>query len=52
MQEGADKSFQQYLSVLKTFYNTTREVNGGKFLVERRDPFTTPKLLFASKLRR
>jgi hypothetical protein len=50
IQEGADESFQQHLSVLKTFYCTTREVNGGKPLLEGGDPFTVPEFLSASKL--
>jgi hypothetical protein len=50
MQEDVEEAFQQHLSVLKAFYCTAREVNGGRPLIEGGDSFTAPELLSASKL--
>jgi hypothetical protein len=50
MQEGMEETFQQHLLVLKAFYCLAREVNRRRPLVEGGDPFSTPRLLSASKL--
>ena len=47
---GADKSFQEYLSMLKEFYCCIRVVNGGKALGEGNKPYTWPKSLLIFKL--
>ena len=46
IQEGAEASLAQHLSVLKDFYSSAKVVNG----VEGRTPYTAPEMLSASIL--